>query len=267
MDLPFKRTNIKPAPTWVIELVNSSARRAGRTMHTSTRKAVQSIRCSSLVEDGNMLLQPSVANDGDLNENSLDTRDAQACEHTIAAAMMKLLKNTGLDENVSFSGKVSSHGPLGSLYSFICKGPRRCIHGHRHNGSNNLTLAKRGWVVLYRCFGGVDCSERPLVELENLSLTESLLDANSTKLHPTFDRSVFPDNCKLLSGQECQYYVDLIKRNVMQRYRGMAAIFSAIYAIDGRILAEGKNFRYWNARRWLSDGSFHVQSVFSSRMS
>ena len=265
-NVPLKRTNIKSAPTWVIKLVNSSARRAGQTVHTSTQNAVQSILYSSLVEDGNMLLQPSVEKDGDSADDSLEIRDAQACEHKIAAAMMKLLKNAGLDENVSFSGKVSSRGPLGSFYSFICKGPRRCIHGHRHNGSNNFTLIKRGWVVLYRDFG-VECSKKPLVELGNLSLTESLLDANPTKLHPTFDRSVFPDNCELLSEPERRYYVDLIKRNVMQRYRGLAAIFSAIYAIDGRILAEGKNFRYWNARSWLSDGSFHVQSVFSSRMS
>jgi hypothetical protein len=47
----------------------------------------------------------------------------------------------------------------------------------------------------------------------------------------------------------------------------MAAIFSVIYAVDGRILAEGKPFQYWNARRWLSDGSYHVQSVFSSHIS
>jgi hypothetical protein len=78
---------------------------------------------------------------------------------------------------------------------------------------------------------------------------------------------VFPDNRRLLTEFEHQSYVDIIKRNVMQRYRGMAAIFSSIYAVDGRILAEGKSFRYWNGRRWLSDGSFHVQSVFSSHIS
>jgi hypothetical protein len=71
----------------------------------------------------------------------------------------------------------------------------------------------------------------------------------------------------MLSEIEHQCYVDIIKRNVMQRYRGMAAIFSAIYAVDGRILAKCKNLRYWNGQRWLSDGSFHVQSVFLSHVS
>jgi hypothetical protein len=261
-----ERINISTAPTWVIELINGCARRAGRNGQINTQGAFQALQSSELEKHDELLLHSSFEDEADLNKDSINTRDARAYEKTIADAMMKLLRDAGLDENVQFSGKVSTRGPFGSLYSFVCKGPRMCIHGHCHNGSNNLTLIKRGWVVLYRCFGS-ECSEKPLVEVGTLSLADSLLDANPTKLHPTFDHLVFPNNCKVLSEIERQYYVDLIKRNVMQRYRGMAAIFSAIYAVDGRILAEGKSFRYWNSRRWLSDGSYHVQSVFSSHIS
>lgn len=262
-----KRANIKNAPTWVIDLINTSARRVGRNGQlTNTHDALRTKQISEVNEHDESLLHSSFADEENLNKDSINTRDAQAYETRIADAMKKLLRDAGLDQNVRFSGKVSSRGPFGSLYSFVCNGPRKCIHNYHHNGSNNFTLIKRGWEVLYRCFG-LECSEKPLVELGNLSLTESLLDANSTKLHPTYDHSVFPDNRKLLSQEECQCYVDLIRRNVMQRYRGVAAIFSSIYAIDGRILAEGKGFRYWNGRGWLSDRSFHVQSVFSSHMS
>jgi hypothetical protein len=234
-----KRINISTAPTWVIELINGCARRAGRNGQINTQGAFQAMQSSKLEKHDELLLHSSFADEADLNKDSINTRDARAYEKKIADAMMKLLSDAGLDENVQFFGKVSSRGPFGSLYSFVCKDPRMCIHGHCHNGSNNLTLIKRGWVVLYRCFGS-ECSEKPLVEVGTLSLADSLLDANPTKLHPTFDHSVFPNNCKVLSEIERQYSVDLIKRNVMQRYRGMAAIFSAIYAVDGHILAEGK---------------------------
>jgi hypothetical protein len=220
--------------------------------------ALQTKQISKVNELDESLLHSTFADEEDLNKDSINTRDAQAYESRIADAMTKLLKDAELNENVRFSGKVSPRGPFGSLYFFVCKGPRKCIHGHRHNGSNNFTLIKRGWVVLYRCFG-LECSEKPLIELGSLSLIDSLLDANPTKLHPIFDHSVFPDNRRLLTKFEHQSYVNIIKRNVMQRYRGMAAISSSIYAVDGRILAEGKKFRYWNGRRWLSDGSFHVQ--------
>jgi hypothetical protein len=40
-----------------------------------------------------------------------------------------------------------------------------------------------------------------------------------------------------------------------------------MYLVDGRIIAEGKTFQYWNGCRWIIDNSFHIQSVFSSHMS
>jgi hypothetical protein len=259
-----RRTNIKAAPTWIMDLINNCARRVGQTKHLITPDAFQAGRSSE--HDESFLRSQPFPEEGDLSKDPMNTRDAHAYEDKIADAMIKLLKNAGLDENVRFSGKVSSRGPFDDLYSFICKGPQKCIHNHQHNGSNNFTLIKRGWVVLYRCFQ-LECSKKPLVELGNLSLTESLLDANPIKLQPTYDHSVFPDNRSLFSEHECQCYVDLIKNNVMQRYRGMAAIFSSIYALDCRILAEGKLFRYWYGRRWLPNRSFYVQSIFSSHMS
>ncbi|GAQ92722.1 hypothetical protein KFL_011090010 [Klebsormidium nitens] len=88
------------------------------------------------------------------------------------------------------------------------------------------------------------------------------------KLHPTHDRTMFPANCGAgLSKSELQAHLNLIRRNVTQRYRGMAGIFSAMHLIDGRILAQEKTFQYWTGRRWITDNAFHVQSVFSSHMS
>jgi hypothetical protein len=164
-----KRTNIKTAPTWVIEFINACARRAGRNGQINTQGAFQAGQSLELNKHNESLLHSSFA-EGDLNKDSTNTRDANTYEERIADAMMKLLRDAGLDENVHFSGKVSTRGPFGSLYSFVCKGPRKCIHGHCHNGSNNLTLIKRGWVVLYRCFGS-ECSEKPLVEVGTLSRT------------------------------------------------------------------------------------------------
>jgi hypothetical protein len=212
-----ERTKIKTAPTWVIEFINACARRAGRNGQITLKMRFMQGRARNSTNMMSRFCIFPFADEGDLNKDSTNTRDANAYEDRIADAMMKLLRDAGLDENVHFSGKVSPRGPFGSLYSFVCTGPRKCIHGHCHNGSNNLPLIKRGWVMLYRCFGS-ECSEKPLVEVGTLSLADSLLDANSTKLHPTFDHSVFPDNCKMLSEIERQSYVDLFKCNVMQRY-------------------------------------------------
>lgn len=202
-----------------------------------------------------------------MKEDTKVLHETQSIEHDrIVDAMMTLLRDNGLNTNVRFSGNVTSRGPYGMLYSFICDGPRKCIHGHRHDGSNNLTLVKRGWTVFYRCFG-TECTEKPLALLGNIPLPVSLLDANHVRLHPMHNWSTFPNNMRTLSDVAVEAHINLIRRNVTQRYRGMAAIVSDVYLVDGRIIAEGKTFQYWNGWRWIIDNAFHVQSVFSSHMS
>jgi hypothetical protein len=104
------------------------------------------------------------------------------------------------------------------------------------------------------------------MELGNIGLSVFLLDANPLRLHPTHDRSTFPNNIRTLSDSAVEAHLNLMKRNVTQRYRGMAAIFSAIYLVDGRIIAEAKSFQYWNGCRWIIDNAYHVQSVFSTHV-
>lgn len=266
------RANIKPAPAWVIDFINGCAKRAGQpsVAPTSSCKSDDSASVGARGGGRSGWLDEGLGATGDfdepcVNESSATPRDAQPAESKIADGMMKLLQNDELDSNVRFSGKVTPRGPDGTFYSFICDGPRKCIHGRRHHGSNNFTLIKRGWTVMYRCFG-TECSAKPLKELGSLGLAVSLLDANAAKLHPTYDRTMFPANRAALSETELRAHLELIKRNVTQRYRGLAAIFASMYLIDGRIIAEGKNFHYWNSRRWIEDNAYHVQSVFSNHM-
>jgi phage/plasmid-associated DNA primase len=265
------RENIRPAPAWIIDFINGSAKRAGRASIApalSCRlgyEAATAEQGGSRGQDGVPDLGTNGPEEACIDESSLEPRDADEAETKIADGMMKLLRNDGLDSNVRFSGKVTPRGPEGSFYSFICDGPRKCIHGHRHSGSNNFTLIKRGWTVMYRCFG-TECSAKPLKELGSLGLAVSLLDANAAKLHPTHDKTMFPANRAALSETESQAHLELIKRNVTQKYRGMAAIFSGMYLIDGRIIAEGKGYQYWNGKRWIRDQAYHVQAVFSNHM-
>jgi hypothetical protein len=84
------------------------------------------------------------------------------------------------------------------------------------------------------------------VYLGSLSLADALFDANPARLHPTFDKTVFPDNNQELSDSIIRVHLDLVERNIMDRYRGLATIFSTLYLIDGRILDEKKSFLYWN---------------------
>jgi hypothetical protein len=118
-----ERTNIATAPAWVIDLINASARRVGRNGQlVNTQDAFSAGQSSELNKHNESLLHSSFADKRNLNEDSINTQDAKAYGVRIADAMMKLLKNSGLDENVRFSGKVFPRGPFGSLCSFVCKG-------------------------------------------------------------------------------------------------------------------------------------------------
>jgi P4 family phage/plasmid primase-like protien len=262
------RTNIRPAPSWLIRFLNDSAKRsANKSLVSTSSDRIQELSANGADSEQTRGLESSTVKETmQMEVDTDDTHNRQAIEHKkIADAMMQLLQDAGLGTEVCFSGNVTSRGSYGMLYSFICHGPRTCIHGHQHTGSNNLTLVKRGWTVFYRCFGS-ECNEKPLTELGNIPIPVSLLDANPVRLHPTHDWSTFPNNIRTMSQDDVEAHMNLIRRNVTQRYRGMAAIFSAMYLVDGRIIAEGKCFHYWNGRRWIIDNAFHIQTLFSNHM-
>jgi hypothetical protein len=139
------RQAINAAPAWVIDIINRCTKGAGQL----APKVSVDYAMEVIINDQNMFKIDSCDDENEEDE-PMSMSKAKSSERKIAEAMMTLLRNRELHENVRFSGNISSHGPEGTFYSFICEGPRRCIHGHQHNGSNNLTLIKKGWIILYR---------------------------------------------------------------------------------------------------------------------
>jgi hypothetical protein len=84
-----KRTNIKTAPTWVIDLINTSARRVGRCRQINAHDALRAKQISEIDEHDKSLLLSSFADEEDLNKDSINTREAQSYETRIADAMTK----------------------------------------------------------------------------------------------------------------------------------------------------------------------------------
>jgi hypothetical protein len=251
-DEMFGKDSIKSPPKWLITLLNES-----NLPQLHANDVSKKLTATSFIDE----LEPT---ESSLNDDTLqDSEVVKPCHLAIAQGMVVLLKSKGLEGE--FTKIVRDFGPTGRLYGFTSHGKTRtCIHGHNHNGSNNFTLIKKGWQVTYRCFGD-ECSTKPNALLGNLPLEISLLDASRQCVHGEHDHQSSPQTLNL-STINTERWVRFLAPRMGTQNVGLGEIFSRIYLLEGRILCQGKNTRYWNGSRWILDDSKHINLVFQAQM-
>jgi hypothetical protein len=186
--------------------------------------------------------------------------------------LSKMLKEAG--DSSSMYASALPHGLYGTYYCYRTHGPRRCLFGHMHSGSNNFNLLKRGRVVSYRCHG-VECSHKPAKVLGVLdNLKAALQDASSRPVDQHNDMQAITQSTKGSQAVQDLLLKIAIKHAATQAYANLGRLYAYLYMIEGRILATSNEteksreqlFFVWNGTSWVQDTSNLVASVFVSQM-
>ncbi|GAQ91602.1 hypothetical protein KFL_008160020 [Klebsormidium nitens] len=159
-------------PRWLCTLVNNG----GDSGSTSEIQSVGSPEIPAVCALANQV-DPTNRNDDQPSAFNRPSNDTTL----LRTELSNMLRKKAGDSSNTYASTLP-HGLYGTYFCYRTRGPRTCYLGHRHTGSNNFNLLKRGRNVYYRCHGQ-DCSHRPPKKLGVLSLKAALQDATTQPVH------------------------------------------------------------------------------------